>query len=89
MFKARALPFARWRCTRRVFSFERKAPMTGTTIVRRSASRRIAPVVNLTLARWVRRERNFGNPTFLPLRLPFFDARQLPKAATRSAIPVA
>jgi len=68
MFKARALPFARWRCTRRVFSFERKAPMTGTTIVRRSASRRIAPVVNRTLARSVRRERNFENPAFLPLR---------------------
>ncbi len=68
MVKARALPVARGRCTRRVFSFERKAPMTGTTIVRRPASKRIAPVVNRTLARSVRRERNFGNPALLPVR---------------------
>ena len=43
MVKIRPPPTARTRCTRRVFSMDRRPPMRGSTIVRRSGSSRITP----------------------------------------------
>jgi len=83
----RALPLATWRCTRRVFSLDRRPPMTGSTMVRRSGSRRIAPVVNRSRPEPRRRHLNLGKPTLGPLRLPAAEAFQLSSAFTRSAIP--
>ena len=54
MFRIRARPEPTWRCTRRVFSFDRSPPMTGMVMVRRSGSSRMAPVVNRTRS-WSRR----------------------------------
>jgi hypothetical protein len=71
-----------------VFSIERRAPTTGKVMVRRSGSTRRTPVVKRTLAWSFLRDRNFGNPTFLPLRLPEFESDQFLRATHRSAIPV-
>ena len=66
----------------------RNAPMTGTTMVRRSSSKRIVPVVNRTLGRSVRSDFKRGNPTRRPLRIPALLDFQLFSASTASAIPV-
>jgi len=87
--RMRALPFATWRSTRRVFSFDRSVAMTGRVRWRRSGSRRIAPVVKRTrfLARFFDSKR--GKPTRRPLRVPCLDADRFCNARTASAIPAA
>lgn len=88
MFKIRASPLDKNRCTLRVFSFECKAPITGSVIVRRSSSMRMVPVVKRTRPVSPRRaDLNRGKPTVWPLRRPFFESDQLSRAFTRSAIP--
>lgn len=85
--KTRARSLAARRCSRRVFSLDRRRPITGKTRWRRSGSSRIAPVVNRTRpwSRW--RALNRGNPTRPPARRPALESHQLCKATTRSAIP--
>jgi len=82
-------PLASRRSRRRVFSLDRSRPITGTTMWRRSDSRRIAPVVKRTRPRSRWRALNRGNPTRRPPRRPCLAADQLRSAATRSAIPQA
>jgi hypothetical protein len=90
MLVTAALPLTRWRCSLRGLSFALRVPITGSVIVRRSSSRRRAPVVKRTrLASPRRKDANRGKPTRRPVRLPAFEADQFSSAATRSAIPEA
>ena len=59
-----------------MFSIGRRAPTTGKVMVRRSGSTRMTPVVKRTLAWSFLADRNFGNPTLLPLRLPDVESDQ-------------
>src|SRR5206468_12067203 len=77
------------RSTRRVFSLHRSPPITGSTMVRRSYSSRIGPVVNRTRpTSRPRADLNVGNPTRQPVRVPFSVADQLSNARARSAKPL-
>ncbi len=87
MLRMLARPAATWRCTRRVFSLDRSAPITGSTIVRRSGSSRIAPVVNRTRPRSRRADLNLGKPTARPPRVLDLLAFQLSNACAISAKP--
>jgi hypothetical protein len=88
MLRIRARPPTTWRCTRRVFSIDRSLPITGTVMVRRSASRRIAPVLNRTRPGSRRADVNRGKPTRRPARVPVLLACQLSNARARSASPL-
>ena len=66
--RIRARPLAINRASRRVFSLDRSRPITGATRWRRSASRRIAPVVKRIRPRSRRRILKRGNPTRRPQR---------------------
>ena len=70
-----------------MFSAVRMRPSRGRTMCRRSGSRRIGPVL-----KWIRpcsfnRFLNRGKPILGPLRMPFLEPCQLPRAALRSASP--
>ena len=77
------------RASRRVFSLDRSRPITATTRWRRSALRRIAPVVKRTRPRSRRRALEPKEPDASSPRRPCLACDQLWSAATRSAIPQA
>ena len=66
----RARPARMRRSMRRVFSWVRTVPITGSVRWRRSGSTRIAPVVKHTRSASRPLRLNRGNPTRLPARLP-------------------
>ena len=66
---------------------DRNPPITGSTMVRRSALTRMAPVVNRTRPGSRRADVNRGKPTRRPRRVLFLLAFQLSNARARSAKP--
>jgi hypothetical protein len=71
--RIRALPLARRRCRRRVFSWTRTVPILGRVTWRRSGSARIAPVVKVIRSRSRPFLLNRGKPMRLPSRFPARD----------------
>jgi hypothetical protein len=86
-----ARPLATSRSSRRVFSWERSLPITGTTRWRQPGSRRIAPVMIRTRPRSRRRALKRGNSTGRPARRPALASDQfrslLPSPGTRAPAP--
>ncbi|COV91869.1 Uncharacterised protein [Mycobacterium tuberculosis] len=82
-------PLAMSRSTRRVFSWVRTVPMTGSVRWLRSGSTRIAPVVNVTRSGSRPFFLNRGKPILLPSRLPDREFCQFQYASTAPSIPSA